>query len=265
MASYKPVVAALRVLDVLASVNRLNGQATVGEIHQQTKIDKATIVRMLETLAHAGYTVRDPDKPIYGITGKTLTLSAGYDRHKSFSAIISPLLHAFQNEIGWPSDIALFDNDAMLVVETSRQGGPLTFNRAAGFRAPVLGTSLGLAYMAHCPEAESEVFRQRAQTGPGPWNDVAREPELYQKTLAKIRDQGYATMDMAYSSQEYGNKVFSIGVPIRSASTVYGAINVIYLKQALTAEAAQTTLLPSLKAVATEMAAALQAHAQPAP
>ncbi len=265
MTSYKPVVAALRVLDVLASVNRLQGQATVGEIHHQTGIDKATIVRMLETLAHAGYTVRDPDKPVYGITGKTLTLSAAFDRHKAFSAIIAPILHAFQNDIGWPSDVALFDHDAMLVVDTSRQGGPLTFNRTPGFRAPVLGTSLGLAYMAHCPEEEAETFRKRAQTDTAPWNDTAHDSGLYQETLAKIRRQGYATMDMAYSSQEYGNKVFSIGVPIQTAKQVYAAINVIYLKQALSPEAAKSSLLPPLKRVAAKMASALEDHAQPAP
>ena len=49
MGSYKPVNAALRGLDVLAAVNKLKGRATIGELHRETSLDKATIVRMLET------------------------------------------------------------------------------------------------------------------------------------------------------------------------------------------------------------------------
>ena len=61
MTSYRPVNAVLRGLDVLLATNRLKGRATVGEIHRHTGLDKATIVRMLETLAHAGLTVRNEE------------------------------------------------------------------------------------------------------------------------------------------------------------------------------------------------------------
>ena len=47
MVSYKPVTAALRVLEILDSVSEFQGSATVGKIYSKTGIDKATIVRML--------------------------------------------------------------------------------------------------------------------------------------------------------------------------------------------------------------------------
>ena len=71
MGSYKPVNAVIRGMEVLAAVNKLKGKATVGEIHRETAIDKATIVRMLETLMHAGYVYRDDDRTMYEVTGKT--------------------------------------------------------------------------------------------------------------------------------------------------------------------------------------------------
>ncbi len=254
MTSYKPVAAALRVLEVLASVNRLCGRATIGEVHHRTGIDKATIVRMLETLTHAGYVVRDPKERLYRTTGRTLMLSAGFDRHSAVGAIVATHLGDFRQTIDWPSDVALFDHDAMLIIESSRRGGALSFNRAPGYRAPVLGTSLGLAYIAHCPQSECDEFVQLAAKDPAPWNDIARDPALMEATLASIRERGYATMTDSYSRREYMNRIFSIGVPIISESTVYAAINVIYLRNVLTPEVVLETLLAPLKGVAEQMA-----------
>ena len=112
MASYKPVTAALRVLEVLDAVSGLQGNATVGKIYREIGIDKATIVRMLETLIHAHYVVRDRDEQTYQITGKSLALSAGFDRGKALGLIVSPLLDNFCHENGWPSLFAIFDQDA---------------------------------------------------------------------------------------------------------------------------------------------------------
>lgn len=259
MPSYKPVTAALRVLDVLATVNRLDKKASVAEIHRRTGIDKATIVRMLETLAHAGYLIRDADQTIYQVTGKALSLSSAFDRHTVVGTIIAPLVTEFRQLIGWPSDVALFDLDAMLVVKTSRQGEPLSFNRSPGFRAPVLATSLGLAYMAHCPEAVRADHLARIETDTAPWSRLARDPARLKARLAEIRAQGYATMDENYSRQEYEGRIGSIGVPIMTDHTLYASTNVIYLNSALSPEAARDTFLAPLKDVARRMALELEA------
>lgn len=254
MASYKPVTAALRVLEVLAAVNRLGSRATLAEIHHESGIDKATTVRMLETLIHAGYVLREKDRAVYRPTGKTLALGSAYDRHRVVSALISHELAEFRQQIGWPSDVALMDQDAMLVVQSSRQSEPLHFVRPSGFRAPVLVTSLGLAYLANCPEAEREEFIARAALDPARWNDLARNRPALDAKLARIRAQGYATMEESYSRQYYDTQFFSIGAPIMTDGHVYGAINVIYLRSALAEDTAREQFLAPLQAVAERMA-----------
>ncbi len=260
MASYRPVTAALRALDVLAAVNRLQPRATVGQIHQQTGIDKATVVRMLTTLAHAGYVVREREEPLYRVTGKTLQLCAGYDRHSLVSALVSEDLAAFRQKVGWPSDVALFDRDAMIVVETSRQSEPLQFYREAGFRAPVLATSLGLAYLANCPPPEREEFLAWAAQEPSPFNALARDPTALAAKLEAIRSQDYATMDPAYSKAVYESQFSSIGVAIMSGTRIFGAVNVIYLLSALTPEGAVASLLAPLQEVAAVLGSKLSAN-----
>ena len=258
MASYKPVTAALRVLEVLAAVNRLGGRANVAEIHHLTGIDKATVVRMLETLMSAGYVLRDRELPVYRPTGKTLSLGTGYDRHRIVADIISDDLAAFRQQIGWPSDVALFDHDAMLVVQSSRQSSePLHFKRASGFRAPVLATSLGLAYLAFCPVAEREDYLGRAAADPAAWNDLARNRPLLETKLAAIRAQGFATMEESYSRTFYESKFFSLGVPIVDDERIFGAMNIIYLRSAISEQDARDRFLEPAREVAGRIAVRL--------
>ncbi|MDD9876134.1 MAG: helix-turn-helix domain-containing protein [Magnetovibrio sp.] len=246
MTSYRPVAAAVRCLDVLMATNRLRGRATVGEIHRHTGIDKSTIVRMLETLAHAGFVVRDEETPVYEVTGKSLLLSSGYDRHRAVGTIVSPIMTEFRTAIGWPSDAAIFDQDAMLLVETSRQAGPMLVNRHPGYRAPILATSLGMAYLAFCGAEERDaVLAQEAEID-APWNLIARNPAEAAETFSAIRRQGYATMHPEYSRLEYSNKISSIGVPIMDGNKIFATINVLFLKTVLPVENALRTLLDPL-------------------
>lgn len=254
MASYRPVNAVVRALDVLAIVNQLKGRATVAEIYRYSSIDKATIVRMLETLIYAGYVVRNEQHREYEVTGKALLLSSGYEKSRSIAAIVNPLLTDFREQIGWPSDVAVFDRDGMIVVETSREGGPLFFNRTAGFKAPMLGTSLGLAYTTFCDEQERKLILEAARDNPAPWNDLARDARLADASFAQIRKQGYAVMHPSYSREQYRNMIDGIGVPIMKNSVIFASINVIFLKTALSRDQAVKDLLPLLQKNANTMA-----------
>ncbi|MBY6092341.1 IclR family transcriptional regulator C-terminal domain-containing protein [Maritimibacter alkaliphilus] len=255
MASYNPVAAVLRGLDVLQAVNA-HDPADLKTIHAATGHDKATIIRMLETLIHAGYVVQDPESGTYLVTGRTLQLSAGYDRSRQFELLLAPALKAFRTEVGWPSDFATLDGTEMIVVETSRDTGPMSFNRRRGFRAPVLRTSIGRAYLAFCPEAEREelieALRQRAEAG-GP--AVPTDAEIG-ALLEQVRAAGYATMDEGYSSDEYNGSFWAVAVPVMAGDRIWGALNLMMLKQATTPERVREELLPKLKAAADGLAAA---------
>ncbi len=257
MASYQPVNALLRGLDVLHATSRLKGRATVGEIYRNVDLDKATIVRMLETLVHAGYVVRNEEDRSYQITGKTLLLSSGFDRHRVVGTIVAPILSGFRETIGWPSDVAVFDQDAMVLVETSRVPGPMFLNRWPGYRAPILGTSLGLVYLAHCCEEERQAALQRAAADPAPWNDPARNPEHALEMFSRIRRQRYATMHPDYCEQEYHGQISSVGVPVAANGRVFATLNVLYLVNVLSKKKAVQKLLAPLEAAAADMAKGL--------
>lgn len=253
MPSYQPVAAALRGLEILRQVNALQ-PASVKALHQATGIDKATIVRMLETLIHAGYVAQHPAG--YQVTGRVLQLSAGFDLHQKAAQLAGPVMARFRQAVGWPSDIAVRDGDAMIVVGTSREPGPLSFNRRPGFRAPIPQTSIGRAYLAHCPDTErAEILAQlraRAEGDPLPADAVL------DRMLAGIREQGFAVMDDGYSEREYGGTLWAMAVPVMAEGRLYGALNIMMLRQAVTQDMARETYLPQLRAAAAELAAAFR-------
>lgn len=255
MASYSPVAAVLRGLDVLRAVNA-HERADLKTIHAATGHDKATIIRMLGTLIHAGYVMQDPETGRYLVTGRTLELSLGYDRSRQFELLLPGALKDFRAEVGWPSDFATLDGTEMIVVETSRDRGPMSFNRQRGFRAPVLRTSLGRAYLAHCEPAQREKLldrlRARARTS-GQSLPPAGEIEAL---LAQVRAQGFAIMDETYSNDEYNGTFWAVAVPVAGNGRLYGALNLMMLTQATTLEQMRHELLPKLKAAAERLAVA---------
>jgi IclR family mhp operon transcriptional activator len=265
MGSYKPVNAVMRGLDVLAAVNKLKGRATVGELHRETTIDKATIVRMLETLMHQGFVLRDDAHGAYEVTGKTLLLCSGYDRHRAVGRVVAPIIASFRNRFGWPSDVAIFDHDAMVLIESSREEGPIVVNRLPGYRAPMLATSLGLAYLAFASEADRNDVLERVTAMPAVWNEIARDRAKLERYLDVIRRQGYATMHDEYSRTEYGRRISTVGVPILVDGVSVAAMNVLYLKSALKMEEAVETMLSPLQECAEEISRALAASPAGAP
>lgn len=245
MASFKPVTAALRAFEVLTIVNRLPSPS-FAKIHRESQLSSATVVRVLETLEAAGLVLKDQASGHYFPTSRTLSLSAGYNLARQLGLVCKPMLYDLQNRINWPSDVAVRDRDSMVLVQTSREQGRLFFDRGPGYRAPVLGTSLGMAYLAYASESVVEEVISTTVAERAPWNLVAKSPAKFRKTLAAIRQKGFAQMDPNYSRLIYDSKISSIGVPIIANGQLLGAINVMFFTDVVDDRAANEKLVPEL-------------------
>lgn len=255
MPSYTPVAAVLRGLEVLRIVNRSH-PATVKVIHSETGIDKATIVRMLETLIHAGYVSHDAAAGVYRVTGRVLQLSSGFSHHDKAAEVCAPILASLRRAIGWPSDFAIRDADAMIVVQTSRTDGPMFFNRRPGFRAPILTTSIGRAYLAFCPEEERDdvlaLLRMSTVASAG----QPAVPHDIGERLEAVRAAGYATMDSSYSQSQYDGAITALAVPVRARERMFGALNIMLLREAISLDAARERYLTPLQEAANAISGA---------
>jgi IclR family mhp operon transcriptional activator len=256
MPSFKPVIALSRGLEILRVVNE-ERESSVGSLHRATGLDKATIVRMLETLEHEGYVLRDADRALYAPTGRALLLSQGYDQHSWVGSLAEPVMRAFQRDVGWPSDIGVFDGDAMVVAQTTRESGAMGFSRRPGFRFPVLMTSLGRAYLAFCDPATRDRIIATLAAVPGPSTDLARHPRILNKLITETQERGYAVMDDRYSRDVFDNKFWALGVPVRNERQVFASINLMILRAAVTEEAGVRQFLEPLRRTAATIAGIL--------
>jgi IclR family mhp operon transcriptional activator len=252
MAAFEPVTSVLRAFEVLRIINERD-HATVTEIHRMSGLPKPTILRMVETLIAAGYVVRENDRPAYVATGKCLLLSNGFRAHDRLTAVAAPMLAAFRRKIGWPSDIGIFDGDAMVIAATSRDLGVLVLNRKIGTRTPLLLSALGRAYLAFCDDAECERIVDRLRQSSGPLDQIAKSRERVDSLRRETRRRGYSVTDKRYLDTAYDGLIWGIGVPIMADGKVVAAMNVMFLRSAMTLEAGVAGLVPVLQAAALEI------------
>ena len=175
------------------------------------------------------------------------------------AAVAAPILVRLHKELQWPSDVAVFDRDAMVVARTSRGEGFLHFNRRPGYRAPLLGASLGLAFLAFCGEdTRRAAFAALAQST-DPWNAIIRQPEKLKRLLASVRRNGYATMNTAYSDLSYSGAASAVGLPILVNGIAVGSVNCMYLRSSMHEADAVARFLKPLQNGAAAIAQALLA------
>ena len=113
---YKRVRALTRGLDILAALNTA-GRATVVELSSLTKIHRATVQRLVETLREQGYVRRSVSDNTYRPALKVRALSDGYNDEAWISEVASPVLQALSTDIPWPVDLHTLDGDCMQVRE----------------------------------------------------------------------------------------------------------------------------------------------------
>lgn len=247
--SYPPINALIRGLDLLTELNRL-GTAGVGALHSATGISKPTIVRNLETLQHAGFVARDRKADGYVVTARVLTLSSGYRQGERLVALATPILNEFRAKMPWPSDLAVFDGEAMVILETSRPPGTLALNRPVGTRLSVTASALGRAYLAHVDAERRNAVLAAAFDGEPDTKARAR----LEAELRHYREQGFSENDRSLSQSTRG-----VGVPILLDGEVVACINSIVLTEAMSMKDVIKRCVPPLRNVAAKIEQALAA------
>lgn len=256
-ASYAHVQGLSRGLALLHAINRAaKGWATIAELSAETGLHRTTVRRLLETLQVEGYVRRSPSDDSYRLNHKIRQLSDGFTDDEWISEIANPVLGELLKKLVWPSDLCTLDGDCMLVRETTHRFSPLSFHRAMiRQRMPVLFTSAGRAYLAFCKDEERQQVLNLIRQGNDEQAAFARNEKLVANLIDKVRQQGYATNDGEWSSQE---KISALAVPIFGNDHVIGAINVVFLRKALSLQDASLRFVPELHNAAEKIRIALE-------
>lgn len=221
----------IRGLQVLRTLNEHN-YCTVLKLSRLTGLPRPTVYRLLETLMAAGYVTIGSRKETYQLTISVRALADGFDDEAWMTTIASPVLAELGREIVWPTDIATFDRDAMVLRETTHGSSPLSINRERpGFRVSLLRSALGQAFLAYSPPADQEMILRAIAVSGQPDAELATDRRAVDGIIAATLKRGYGLREGGISP-----KTGSIAVPVMWQDRPIACINMHYILSALIVE-----------------------------
>lgn len=253
--SYKTVRGLTRGLNLLSTLNRIDGGASTARLAELVGLHRTTVRRLLETLQAEGYVRRSDSDDSYRLELKVRELSEGFRDEQWISASAAPLLAELLQEVVWPSDLTTLDVDAMVVRETTHRFSRLSFHRSmVGRRLSLLHTAAGLTYLAYCPDAEREQLIDMLARRADEEYQLAREPAKLENLLLRTRHKGFGENYKNWIQEE---KVAAIAVPVHSGERLLGCLSLIYMAPAMTIEQAADRYLGNLRRTADKIEAEL--------
>jgi IclR family mhp operon transcriptional activator len=247
----------LQVLQALQS----SPISSLHDIHLATRISKPSLLRILNTLEHAGFVSRRLADGHYRISAFA-RMGRKRDRYDRVAEASAPVLDRLCQKVRWPSDLMVPAGDHMERRETSQAYSPFflhpTHRNRVGQSIGWLLTGVGRAYLAFCPEKEREEILQRLRKSDRADDRLAHDPKRLNKILAETRARGYGTRDPTFVGGNYGSPPFddglaAIAVPLLDRTRVYGSINILWISTAFTVEEFAARHLADLRAAAAEI------------
>jgi IclR family mhp operon transcriptional activator len=251
MDSTRPIRALMRGLEALTVLNLRDG-ATVSEVAQEIDLPRTTVYRILETLCESGFVFRDPADERYRLTVLVRALSVGFDEESWVTQIAKPCLFELGESVVWPVYLASLAGDRLIVREATDHQSPLAIEPiTAGLHLPLLTTSAGLVYLAHCPVAEREALLDGLSRSKHADVTLARDAAALSSLLAETARLGYATTTRSHRPVEE----LSISVPVSLQTDTLVVLTVRFAASAVPLKTALERFLPKLRHGAAKISA----------
>jgi|SRR5450631_1442638 len=249
----KPIRGLARGLEVLAALQAMRA-ASLHDLHRVTSIPKATLTRILVTLFQQGMIWQRMVDGAY-LPSHSLQKRDQFDDADWLVEIASPVLESLCQKIRWPSVLSIPRLDHMEVLETN---SPRSYFDAIplgpiGFRANMLRSASGRAYLAFCPDPEREAVLQRLRDKGQAGNEKAHDAAYVRQMVKATRARGYSVRDPDFGGHysktrsEANDERNSIAMPIRLGDHVVGCVNLTWKARLTTTSAIVAKHLDTLK------------------
>ncbi|WP_323011802.1 helix-turn-helix domain-containing protein [Castellaniella sp.] len=235
-----PVNALVRGLLVLETLNA-SGPAGLSDIWRKTGLPKATVFRMLETLHEHGYVTYDPSSQVYQVSLRALALSNNVSYGQQLLQIAAPVISSLREDLGWPSDLTVFQHDKMVIVDTNREPGMLSSNRSVGSRVPMMASATGRAYLANIGEKQQQALLKRLALSDDPYEQLAKDQAATSRIISETLSRGYALSDQEFLKSNRG-----AAAAIMHDGEVVCVINMIAIARIVKLEEVENRYVPLL-------------------
>ena len=222
-----------RALKVLQEMN-LQPYTSVGHLHARTGLPKPTLVRILQTLEHAGYVENDSRLGGYQLSALVSSLSSGYHKEPMVVEAGRPWAIALTRKHQWPVSISLLDRDAVVVrFSTVPDSSVSPFHKTVNMRLPLITRGMGLAYLAFAAQEEFDLIVGMLRNSNDPEDELSRHPEKLDRVVALTRERGYAVR----SPQVEPRNSNTIAVPVfNDNGRVVASLGLTYFTSAFSSQ-----------------------------
>jgi IclR family transcriptional regulator, mhp operon transcriptional activator len=229
-----------RGIAVLAALREVRA-ASLHDLYRLTGIPKPTLTRILYTLYRQGLVWQRMADGAF-LPSHIMLQRGRLDDIDWLAEIASPVLEELCERVMWPSVLSVPRLDHMEVVETNSPrahydelpAGPI------GFRANVLRSASGRAYLAFCPEAERAAVLRRLCERDVAGHELAHDPVAVHRILAATRRRGFSVRAPDFGGhysktrREADDGRNSIAMPVRAGGHVLACVNLTWRRKALT-------------------------------
>lgn len=180
----------LKGLAVLEAVAEQEGQArTIEELAAQLHLTRSNAHRTLQTLAHAGYLVKDEASGSYRCTMRLFELGAKQLSRLDVRRFAAPFMRALAEESGETVHLSVLEGMDVVYIDKVDSPQPVRSYTVIGGRAPAYAVATGKAMLAYQPDGYIERYA-KTLTRHTP-NTIVSIPVLKEE-LTKIARVGYA-------------------------------------------------------------------------
>ncbi|MCD0504248.1 IclR family transcriptional regulator [Bordetella petrii] len=139
----------LKGLMVLETVSKHDGRMpNLDEVAQMCGLSRSNAHRTLQTLAHAGYVVRDQDTGGYRSTLKMFELGARQLTSMDVRNLATPLMRALAAQTGETVHLSVLDGLDVVYIDKIDSPQPIRAYSVIGGRAPAYAVATGKALLA---------------------------------------------------------------------------------------------------------------------
>lgn len=250
--TYKQIRSLSRGVEVLRFLNTVDG-AHPADICRALGLPRPTVHRILETLGELKLIYQGPFSRDYRVSPKVRELAQSRDQFEIIRSAAWPAMQALTSEVVWPSDIAVFRDGAMLVVESTHRISSMSVDIGMiGQLRPMLVSPLGRTYLSHCGEAERDAILHQVYAAPAPDGSSREDHAAIMKALAEGRRDGFTMcQDAAHGP------CASMAVPVRIDGDVVACMNIVWHAAELTFDEARDQLSGPLMAARDRVEAGL--------
>ncbi|GGA77135.1 transcriptional regulator [Nitratireductor aestuarii] len=212
---------------VLQVVNQKVG-IKASEIAQIARMPRPTVYRILETLEELGFVAQDRSSGLWRVKLHAKSLSSGFRQADWIVQAAVPQMVSLGRRILWPLDLVTFNNDSMVIRESTHDFSPYSVNHGmVGLHLPILDTAGGRAYLSFTSDCERDQILQALETKTG-MNPLMTADGPLHEVMAKCRELG-----VGYRYNGFRAETASLSAVIRHGDRIMACLTLIYFKSAM--------------------------------